>query len=386
MDTATAQVLDPPSTDTSRPAVDRGQTERAQQTVEAVEVVDRQWWNTLVCQQPGFELEQGWQWGEVQREAGWTPHRYAAFRGPVCVGTVSVTRRRLPGLPYSVLYASRGPLVAWDDEAVCRSLVAAMRRLAHDHRAILLRLSPSLHDGSKSAQAALARLLFREIPEEWTTWNAPRVTMAMGLEGDPDAILRRLRRRIRQNIASAPRRGLRVRTSNDRRDLAAFQRLLVAMGREKKYPVRRQRRLEALWNAFVVTGDGVLVLVESNGDLLAGLLGARLGPRASLQCAAVVRDRANRPHGPLAYWTFIQWAKAAGCDSIDFGGSATHFPPRETDDGYGVYQFKAGFGSELRCAMTYHDLVFHPGLYRLARAAERWILPQAWHVRARLNY
>jgi hypothetical protein len=50
-----------------------------------------------------------------------------------------------------------------------------------------------------------------------------------------------------------------------------------------------------------------------------------------------------------------------------------------------VYQFKSGFGSSLEYRLPYHDLVFRPQAYRLARAVERWGLPQAWRVRARLN-
>jgi FemAB family len=123
--------------------------------------------------------------------------------------------------------------------------------------------------------------------------------------------------------------------ADDPRDLGLFHRLLVAMGREKRYPVRRLGRLEALWDA---------------------------------------------------YWSFIQWAKAEGCESIDFGGSATHFPPRETDAGYGVYRFKSGFGSELRYWMPYHDLVLRPRLYQLLRGAEARILPKAWQLRACLNH
>src|SRR2546425_9617280 len=52
-----------------------------------------------------------------------------------------------------------------------------------------------------------------------------------------------------------------------------------------------------------------------------------------------------------------------------FRSSGTHFPPSERDEGYGVYQFKRGFGASLRYWIPYHDLVFRPGLYRLARIA-----------------
>ena len=57
-----------------------------------VEIGDRDRWNQLVLARPSYELEQGWEWGEIQRGSGWKPHRYAAFAGATCVGLASVVR------------------------------------------------------------------------------------------------------------------------------------------------------------------------------------------------------------------------------------------------------------------------------------------------------
>ena len=178
-----------------------------------------------------------------------------------------------------------------------------------------------------------------------------------------------------------------MRVARDRADLLAFHRMTVAAGREKGYPVRPLARLEALWRAYVAGGDGVLLLAEHEGALLGGVLGLRFGRRAHLHRATILRRGEGQQlhQGPLLYWELIRWAKAVGCDEIDWGGSGTHFPPSESDEGYGVYQFKSGFGASLRYWIPYHDLVFRPGLYRLARAAERCALPHAWRLRARLN-
>jgi len=345
-------------------------------------------WNGLVVGRPNYDLAQGWEWGEVLRNEGWTPHRYAMLAGAECVAAVSVVRRRLPGLPYSVLYASRGPLLDWNDERAWRGLLPAIRQLADRHQAIFLRLSPGVSHDDVGVRDALARHGFRPLQEEWTTWNAPRVVLTLSLEGDEDALHRRLRKGTRRDLAAAQRRGAQVRVAGDRADLLAFHRLTVAAGREKGYPVRRLARLDALWHAYVARGDGVLLLTEHEGTVIGGVLGLRFGRRAYLQRAAISRSgEGQRVHqGPLLYWEFIRWAKAAGCEVIDWGGSGTRFPPSETDQGYGVYQFKTGFGSVLEYRMSYHDLVFRPALYHLARAAESWALPWAWRLRARLNH
>jgi peptidoglycan pentaglycine glycine transferase (the first glycine) len=324
----------------------------------------------------------------VQRGAGFTPHRYAVLDGSACLAAVSVACRPLPGLPYSILYAARGPLLDWKDARAWHGLLHAVRRLAERHRAIFFRVSPAVAHDDPHARTALTRHGFRPIADDWTTWNAPRIVLTLGLDGSEEALVAQFRKGIRRDLAAAQRRGARVRVARDRGDLVAFHRLMVAVGREKGYPVRTLARLEALWRAYIARGHGVLLLTEHEGALLGGVLGLRFGRRAYLHRAAIVRaGEGQRLHqGPLVYWEFIRWAKAAGCDLIDLGGSGTSFPPSESDEGHGLYQFKSGFGAELRCWVPYHDLVFRPRLYRLARAAETWVLPRAWRFRARLNH
>ena len=79
-----------------------------------VEIVDRSQWNALVLGRPNYDLVQGWEWGDVQRNEGWTPHRYAMHVGAECVAAVSVARRRLPGLRTRSSCVPR-PLLDWED-------------------------------------------------------------------------------------------------------------------------------------------------------------------------------------------------------------------------------------------------------------------------------
>lgn len=387
--------LHPPDVSTIRP-IRNGHAALAEipavrarnQAHRVVEIVDRDQWNELILRRGDYDLGQGWEWGEVQREAGWTPYRYAVLAGSSCIAAVSLACCRLPGLGHSILYASRGPLVDWHDERAWYGILPAIRQLAERQRAIFFRVSPAVSHDDVGVRAALARHQFHPIEDDWTTWNAARVVLTLPLDADEAALHGQLRKGIRRDLAAAQRRGARVRLAQDRADLLAFHRLTVAAGREKGYPVRPLARLEALWDAYVARGNGALLLTEHEGALIGGVLALRFGRRAYLHRATIVRsDEGQRLHqGPLVYWEFIRWAKAAGCALIDWGGSGTRFPPSEADDGYGVYQFKSGFGAELRYWVPYHDLVFRPSLYHLARAAERWVLPVAWRVRARLNH
>src|SRR5262249_3546833 len=90
------------------------------------------------------------------------------------------------------------------------------------------------------------------------------------------------------------------------------------------------------------------------------------------------------PVGDAVHWTWIRWARDAGCTEIDFGSSGTHVPPRATDGNLGIYRFKEELGARLVLNIGYPQRVFRPARYRLARLLERRVLPRAWHRLAKL--
>jgi lipid II:glycine glycyltransferase (peptidoglycan interpeptide bridge formation enzyme) len=354
-------------------------------SVEIHEIREPATWNAMLLGLPAADLEQGWEWGEILAHTGWGIHRHAVTAGDACVGAVSIASRHVAGLG-ATLYASRGPVIRVKEDDAWSGLMRSIATVAQRTDAIFLRVSP----GIRQDFALHDRLLghgFCHLADDWTTWNAPRIVLHLDLDSDETELLRRVRKTTRQEAASAQRRGVVVRRACDPADLARLHRLLVAMGNAKGYPVRGVERLRQLWDKYVAPGQGVFLVAEHDGAMIGGLLAARFGSRAYFQYASVQRDgEAQRLHpGPLLCWEFIRWAKAEGCETIDWGGSGTRYPPSPADPGYGVYRFKRSFGCTLTYGPGYYDLVFKPRLYRAWRLCERRMLPLAWRLRSRLN-
>jgi lipid II:glycine glycyltransferase (peptidoglycan interpeptide bridge formation enzyme) len=353
-------------------------------SVRLVESADE--WNQQVLRLEGA-LEQGYEWGEVLRRDGWTPHRYAVYADAACIAGVSIMAKRLPGTPYSVLYAPRGPMwdgghaMPWDE------MGGAIRHLAASTRAIFLRLSPNALGTDPGVHQQLIGAGFRALDDDWTTWNAPRIVLRLDLKDSEPELFRRIRKSTRSEIRAAAEQGVIVRRDGHGDTLHHFHRMLVETGRRKRYPIRSIRRLGALWHEYVRRDNGVLLMAYRGDTPVGGVLGVRFGPQASFVYAAIRRDgdAARLDHGPLLYWEFIRWARDAGVTWIDWGGSGTRFPPSPADPGYGVYHFKSNFGSRLHRLIGYYDLVFHPRLYRMFRTVEARLLPHAWGIRAKLN-
>lgn len=352
-------------------------------------VSSRHAWNDLICGLPDCALEQGFEWGEILKESGWEPYRYAVLDADACVGAIAMVRWRLPMLRSSVLYAPRGPLIAPDNGPARRALWRAVQNTAGATRAVLLRVSPGAAPDRHDLHASLIEGGFVRLPEEWTIWNAPRIVMTLTLEGSDDAVWKRISGSRRREIKAAEAAGVRVVESPDASDLGPLYSMLVQMGRRKAYPVRRRRHFEAVWREYRASGSGILLLARYRGEIVGGLIGTSLGRTAYFLYAATSRGGGTRSDslhpGALLYWYFIRWARANGSDSIHWGGSGTQLPPNPGDPGYGVYQFKRSFGSECVRYVSYYDRVFRPGPYRLLRTAERRGGELAWKIRARMN-
>lgn len=345
-------------------------------------------WNRIVQAFPGHDLYQGFEWGEVRSSQGWHPRRLGVFDGDDCVAASAILVKPLPLTGEKAAYSPGGPLLrAAPDEAIWTTWLTGVRDLARRDRWAFLRADRSLPVDEDPVAPALPEHGFAVLNEDWTTWNVPRIVMRMDVTEPEDVLLRGLRRRFREYIASSPRRGLAVRPASGLEEGMRFRDALAVVGQRRGQPVRGRAYFGRLWREYVRPGKGVLLVAEHEGRVVGGLLGARFGTRAHM-LYVVVREAIGslRLHqAPLLYWEFVRWARGAGCTAVDWGGIGTQYPPREDDPGFGLYHFKRGFNARLAHLTAYHDLVFSPRVYAGFRLLERRVAAPAWTARARFN-
>jgi lipid II:glycine glycyltransferase (peptidoglycan interpeptide bridge formation enzyme) len=339
-------------------------------------------WNGLVQSFPAYDLRQGFEWGELRRTLGWRPFRFAAGTHGRPGAACSILCRSIPGVG-AVLYAPRGPLFDPADPGALAALVARIRQLARQTRAIVLRISPGLNTADTEAGRCLASCGFVPIADEFTGWNSLLHTQLVHLEASEEELWRHVRRRFREYVAAAGRKGLVIESSHGEAEVAAFHRLMANAARLKRFPIRDLDYYRSLVQHYRKTGHLIMLVARAEGAVVGGLLGARLGERAFMLHTSVRGDgtsSAQHHVAPAIYWEFIRQAKAAGCVAADFGGAGVHLTPREGDKGYGLYRFKAGFGCRLETFLPLHDLVCRPALYRAFRAFEGPLVSRLWRL------
>lgn len=357
--------------------------------VEVRSVDDRADWNELVQALPHSTLRHGWEWGALRSQQGWEVRRLAVFLDGRGVAAVSILLRRVPLLGWSFLYAPGGALVSDPEESrAWNALLNAVNNVAAAERAVVLRVDPQVPDDHPIVRSSLLENGFRHLPDDWTDWNLPRIVMQLDVSAPEAELRRKLQKRVSQYLGRLVKGGGTIEQETSAAGVQRFHQMLAKMGQRKGLPVRSVDFFEKLHRQYLVNGDGCLLIARAGGQDLGGLLAARFGRHVYLlySCLDPESEGGRRLHpGPNLYWALIAWAKAQGCTMIDWGGSGTNYPARESDPGFGVYRFKQAFGSSLVYLSGYYDRVYKPIAYRMFRVAERRFVPCAWYLHSKFS-
>jgi lipid II:glycine glycyltransferase (peptidoglycan interpeptide bridge formation enzyme) len=318
-------------------------------------------WDHFLQGNPEAHLLQTSTWGDFKAEFGWQVER-------VRVGNTGaqVLFRALP-LGFSFAYVPKGP-VGPDWVALWPELDQVCKR----RRAILLKVEPDAWEKEDDAAAETTQVQTR-----FTGFASgaepiqPRRTVMINLAGGEADWLARMKQKTRYNIRLAEKKGVAVRES---RDLGTFYQLMRVTGQRDGFGVHSLdyfRRAHALFEA---QGMCALLMAEFEGRPLAGLMVFARGTRSWYFYGASNDEERNRMPTYLLQWEAMRWAKARGCVAYDLWGvpDADEAELEESfesrsDELWGVYRFKRGFGGMLKRSAGAWDRPYLPFVYPLYR-------------------
>jgi len=198
-------------------------------------------------------------------------------------------------------------------------------------------------------------------------------TVLVDLKPSEAEILQAMKHKTRYNIRLAERKGVVVR----RGTLADFDRwyaLYQETAKRDRISIHSPgyyRRLFELSEAAEGTGapEIFLMLATSENDLLAGIVVAVHGDRATYLFGASSNLKRNYMASYLIQWQAMREVKARGCELYDLFGIPFRDDPE--DPLYGLYRFKTGFGGMVVNRPGSWDYPLLQGMYAVYRAAER---------------
>jgi peptidoglycan pentaglycine glycine transferase (the first glycine) len=301
-------------------------------------------------------------WGRLKAGSGWRAHFLTASEGGSVRGACLALERRLPRLPFSLLYCPRGPVLDWDSPDALAPLVAELRALARRRRAILVKIDPAVREGHVAAAQAIRACGFQPVRGGGFGGVQPRCVMKLDLTPGPDAILEGFKPKWRYNIRLAERKGVVVREAG-KSEIDTFYDLLLETAKRDRFLVRDRPYFHSMWDELARDGMIRLFLAEYEGKALSGALLYILGKQAWYTYGASSNEQRNLMPNHLMQWAMIRASLDAGCTVYDFRGVSCNQDEQADDPLQGLNRFKAGFNAEFISYLGEYDLPVSGPLY-----------------------
>lgn len=313
------------------------------------EIHERADWNARLRSLPNAHVLQTWEWGEFKRATtGWQPLRLAFLQGSELVAMASVGLRRHG--PLRVLYAPRGPSLAWEDASLRAAVLDQLQSLARRHGALWLKIDPDLPcatglPGSPEEQPHPPGAALRdELRQRGWSFAAEQVqfrnSITIDLERSDADLLASFSANTRRKVRLAERREVRVRAATAD-ELDTLYALYRVTGKRDGFLIRPQSYYLQAWGSFLQAGLAHALIAEHQNVPLAHVILFHFGERCFYFYGASSGEQKQRMPNYALQWQAMRWARAQGYRSYDLWGAPEVFD--ESDPLWGVYGFKRGF-------------------------------------------
>jgi len=336
-------------------------------------VMERSKWDASLADLPQPHVLQTWDWGEFKSHWGWQPTRLLFEEANHPLAAAQILKRALPGAPFSICYAPKGPALNFADTALLVEVLSALEQHARRQHCLFIKIDPDVWLGqgpgesppSPNAAAVLERLSQRgwlRSKEQIQFKN----TIILDLFRDEQDLMARMKAKTRYNIRLTARRGVSIRLGSER-DLGTFYGLYHQTSQRDGFLIRPPAYYMELWAQFLQAGRAHILIAEVNsGEAIAGLILFHFGRKAWYMYGASSSSYRDLMPNHRLQWEAIRLAKELGCTQYDMWGAPDRFD--ESDPMWGVYHFKVGFGGETMRgagAFDYAPLPWRYWLYRV---------------------
>ncbi|HHX02072.1 MAG TPA: peptidoglycan bridge formation glycyltransferase FemA/FemB family protein [Firmicutes bacterium] len=306
------------------------------------------------------DLLQTTYWGKLKSMTGWESFPLGVVKtGQLCASAL-LLKRKIPLTGKCILYSPRGPL--FSSREALEYLTAAVADLGKSHGALFWKMDPAIPKGDPLwDQFAHEHLHKVDIGLDFDGVQ-PGFIMELDLRPSLDTIFANMKSKTRYNIRYAQRKGVKVKLSRAKSDLAIFYPLLQETAARDQFSIRSYAYFEHLWDCLVPHRTAQLFLAYHHEEPLAGAIAFRLGKRAWYVYGASANLKRNLQASYAMQWEMIRWAKSLGCTVYDFRGVSGNLNTEHPL--YGLYRFKEGFGAKLVEYVGEFDLPLS-ALYRL---------------------
>lgn len=316
---------------------------------------------------PKGNFAQSRMWGHVKDNWKWEGIISRNDDGTIR-GAMSVLVRKLPGMPFSLLYGSRAPVCDVHDENVLRDLVDGARQVARKHHGYELKIDPDVLCTDTACKEALERCGFR-FHNTGKNFEGiqPKFVFRLNIEGKTeDEVLAMFHQKTRYNIRVAVKKGVEVRICG-KEMVAPFAEIMLETGVRDGFVTRQPEYFARILDQL---GDHArLYMAFFEGKPIAGTLAIHYGDKVWYLYGASANEYRNVMPNYLLQWNMIQWAIQLGCRIYDFRGVSGDLS--EDNPLYGLYRFKKGFNGDFCEFLGEADLILNKPVFFFVEKSQK---------------
>ncbi len=324
-------------------------------------------YNEFIASHPKGHFMQTREWG--RHKDSWT------WEGMICrdgsgriKGSLALLIRKIPMLPWSIMYSARGPVFDDGDYETLRELVDAARELAKKYKSYVLKLDPDINSSNTALREALISLGFTPPPDTKNFESIqPRYVFRLYLNGrGEDELFESFESKTRYNLRLARKKGVEVKICG-KEMLPEFCRIMNETGERDDFIVRNEAYFASMLDNL---GENArLYMAFFEGAPIAGTIAIHFGDKVWYLYGASSNAHRNVMPNYLLQWEMIRWAVETGCRVYDFRGVSGDTSP--DNPLYGLYRFKKGFNGEFTEFLGEFEYLFKPGAAKIVALAKK---------------
>ena len=310
---------------------------------------------------------QGSPWAGVKKNWQWRGVISRGEDGKID-GTMALLIRKVPGMPYSLMYSPRGPVCDPHDRAMVKKLVDAAVEVGKEFNAYVLTMDTDIKVEDTEFANLVKSLGF---PVDSTTQSfetiQPRFVFRLDVEGKTeDEVFGAFASKHRYNIRVAKKKGVEVKICGPEA-AEDFHKIMIETGKRDDFGIRSTEYFRSILENF--GEDARIYLAYYEGQPIAGSLAIHYGDKVWYLYGASSNEHRNVMPNYLVQWEMIRWAIETGCRIYDFRGVSGYLD--ESNPLYGIYRFKKGFSGELTEFIGEMNLVIKPFAFQLVTCGEK---------------
>jgi peptidoglycan pentaglycine glycine transferase (the first glycine) len=295
------------------------------------------------------------EWGSVKSAWKWEAVVEKNAAGEI-VGAMAVLIRRVPGLPFTLLYAPRGPVCDIKDREVFSRLLGGVRALAVKYKAYLFKIDPDVVATDETFLETLRSFGF-SLHGDGKNFDdiQPRFVFRLNIAGkNEEEVFAGFHSKTRYNIRVAQKHGIEVKIMG-KEALREFVPIMRETRTRDGFATRPIEYFERMLDAF--GPHARLYMAYHEGTPTAGTLAVQYGDKVWYLYGASSNSYRNMMPNYLLQWEMIRWAVETNCRIYDFRGVSGDLSPENPL--YGLYRFKKGFNGDFTEFCGEFDLILN---------------------------